>query len=115
MKRALDFDLAACIGTAAEWAPPSPPVQRERCRTPDPMDVLPPEQASLAMLLVAGALGDGSGEPAPAPLAAPPVLRAETLPSARIGPIPPDPHAGLFRDVGGLKKWIDGGCVMTDP
>ena len=112
MKRALEFDLAACIGTATEWAPPPPPPVPERCRTPDPMDVLPPEQASLAMLLSAGALGDGSWTaPAPA-LAAPPPLRVEVLPPARVGPIPPDPHAGLFRDVGGLKKWIAGGCVM---
>ena len=114
MKRAWDFDLAACIGTAADWAPPPPPAERERCRTPDPMDVLPPEQASLAMLLTAGALGDGSGEPAPIVLAPPPVLRIDPLPVARVGPIPPDPHSGLFRDVGGLKKWIEGGCVMHE-
>ena len=103
--------MVACIGPSVDLPlPPLPPPPRspprERCPTPDPMDVLSPEQASLAMLLNAGALGDGRGpEVDTAPIAPPPV---------RVSAIQPDPHAGVFRDVGGLKKWIEGGCVMTD-
>lgn len=119
MKRSLEFDMVACIGPSVDLPPRPPPVvvaQRspplppspppERCPTPDPMDVLSPEQASLAMLLSAGALGDGHGpEVVGAPSAPPPL---------RMGVIQPDPHAGVFRDVGGVKKWMEGGCVMAD-
>ena len=148
MKRAFDFDVADCLGgellvvdcsvpvatvteepmttvaaTATETTAITTSATPPRCPTPDPMDVLPPEQALLAALLASGSLGDGGQTfAAPVPAFAPPTLQPNppgpsgpSGPSGLPGP-PADPgealdpnalrHAGLFREEGGIKQWM---------
>ena len=73
-------DNPELLPTFASEAPTSsetPP----RCATPDPLDMLSPEQAMLASLLNVGALGSGTivvaPQPAPPPLLQPPPLRSD--------------------------------------
>lgn len=94
------------LPTFASEAPTSsetPP----RCATPDPLDMLSPEQAMLASLLNVGALGGGGTTvvaPQP-PLQPPPPLQPVPTPhpleatSARGPP-------GILSEYGGIKGWM---------
>ena len=87
------------LPTFASEAPTSsetPP----RCATPDPLDMLSPEQAMLASLLNVGALGGGGTiVVAPQPPLQPPTPRPLEATSARGPP-------GILSEYGGIKGWM---------
>ena len=99
-KEAEAEDKPEHLPTFASEAPTSsdtPP----RCATPDPLDMLSPEQAMLASLLNVGALGSGGTivvAPQPAPPPPPPPRPLETTPAR--GP------PGILSEYGGIKGWM---------
>jgi hypothetical protein len=104
-------ELLPALASEAPTSSETPP----RCATPDPLDMLSPEQAMLASLLNGGALGDGGGGgggggggaiPQPPP-AQPPAPPPPVPPPAQPARGPP----GILSEYGGIKGWrAERGC-----
>ena len=100
-------DNPELLPTFASEAPTSsetPP----RCATPDPLDMLSPEQAMLASLLNVGALGSGTvvvaPQPAPPPLLQPPP--PQPVPPRPLEATPTRGSPGILSEYGGIKGWM---------
>ena len=98
------------LPTFASEAPTSsetPP----RCATPDPLDMLSPEQAMLASLLNVGALGGGgtivvAPQPAPPPPPVPPPVPPPPPPRPPPEATPARGPPGILSEYGGIKGWM---------
>ncbi len=101
---AAEPELLSALASEAPTTSETPP----RCATPDPLDMLSPEQAMLASLLNGGAVHARPPPPAP-PLPAQP-------PPAQPPPLPPPPDVckrsacgppGILSEYGGVRGWMD--------
>ena len=104
-------ELLPTFASEAPTTSETPP----RCATPDPLDMLSPEQAMLASLLNVGALGGGGTTVVAPPQPAPPPLQPPLQPPPPLQPVP-TPHPleatsargppGILSEYGGIKGWM---------
>ena len=105
------FDPTAAYGRiepSLSWKRPrSPSPPPPRPLTPEPIDTLPEPMRRIAELIGSNELPTEAPAIPSAPFQMPPLLNTVVSePMMRTGPISPDPHSGVLREEGGIRRWL---------